>query len=372
MALGNIKGDYVYKPEEKEDLIKELEAKEHIEKVGLYGNYGFWTKIKEYKYQFYYMPNKMLACKPIPYERGTEEQHFEGNYLIVQITGKYFHDTLELLPQIITLKEAGEKFKVLLIANQKIDPQTNMFFGLDPEDISGHQPISFWRDMLTYLEIDFDCFISRPGAKFSVSSNYLFYYTDLGSKFGTGLGPSIKKHFPNICPELFIDCCHLIYPLTVFTTLAHADSYDILSNYLNKLFRPVIPGKKVFVTRDTIKFEDRSIENSKELTEYMRSKGFTIVGQENMPWTEQIKEITSAEYIVSLVGSGFINAMFCGVDTTMLSVHTDKSQDFLVYANQAGRTDSDFKTIYCDPDGKDIINYFENSKSPTTRKVIDG
>lgn len=372
MSVGNLKSDYVTNVKEKEDLINSLKKEEHIEKVGLYGNYGFWTKIKDYKYTFYYMPNKMLACKPIPKERGKAENHFEGNYLIVQVTGKYFHDMLEILPQIITLKENKEDFKILLIANQKINPNTKMFEGMDPNDITGHQPISYWRDILKYLNIEFECLISKPGYSFSTSSNYLFYYTDLGSKSKTGLNPNVRKHFPNIDPKLILDECYIIYPLLHFTTLSHADSYDILSKHLKPLFREPVPGKKIFVTRDSTVFEDRSIENSKQLTEYMASKGFKIFGAENMPWTEQIKEITSAEYIVSLVGSGFINAMFCGPKTTMISIHTDKSQDFLTYANQAGRTDSDFKTVYRDADGIDIIDYFENSKSYTTRKVIDG
>lgn len=373
MAIGRIKGDDPLNEDQKLDLIKHLNTKSHIEKTGLYGNYGFWTKIKDFKYKFYYMPNKMLACKPIPFERGKDDKkHFEGNYLVVQMTGKYFHDMLEIVPQIITLKKEKEDFKILLIGNQKIDPETKMFYGLNPEDNTGHQPISYWRDILKYLNIEFECFESKPGTSFSTSSNYLFYYTDLGSKKTTGLGPGLKKHYPTIFPELLRDDCHLIYPLLYFTTLIHADSYDILSEYLNPLFRKVIPGKKIFITRDSVKFEDRSIENSRELTNYMASKGFQILGQENLPWTEQIKEVTSAQYIVSLVGSGFINAMFCGPETTMISIHTDKSQEFLVYGNQVGRTDSDFKTVYCDSDGLDIINYFENSKSPTTRKVIDG
>ena len=161
-------------------------------------------------------------------------------------------------------------------------------------------------------------------------------------------------------------------PLFYFTTWIHADAYDMLNDFIKPLISDVVPGKRIFITRDTAKFADRSIENSKELTDYMREQGFDIFSQEDYLWPEQIKIITSAESIVSLVGSGFINAMFCGPGTTMISIHTDKSQDFVTYANQAGRTDSDFKTVYCDPDGLDIIEYLKNSKSKITRKVMDG
>jgi hypothetical protein len=55
----------------------------------------------------------------------------------------------------------------------------------------------------------------------------------------------------------------------------------------------------------------------------------------------------------------------------MISLHTEKSQDFMTYSNQAARWDIDFKSVYCDPDGLDIIDYFKTSTSEFTRKVID-
>lgn len=375
MALGNIKGEYVKDPHLKTRMLEALLTRDYVEKAGSFGNFGFWIKIKETKYKYFLMPNKMVTPRPIPYEFGKLENHIDGNSFVVQTTGKYFHDMLEIVPQILTLKKAGEKFKLILLSNQQINPETKMFYGMSKTDEMGYQPISYWLDILKFLKIDFECKTAKIGDAFSTESNYLFYYTDFGIEHGTGLGGPdtnrVRTSLANIIKDLNIDHSYIIFPLMYFTTFIHADSYDILYKSLKGLAGPVIPGKKIFITRDSAKFADRSIKNSKELTDFMRDKGFEIFNQEDYVWQEQIKKITSAEYIVSLVGSGFINAMFCGPDTTIISIHTDKSQDFLTYANQSGRVDIDFKTVYCDPDGLDIIRYLTNSKSKITRKVMD-
>lgn len=376
MALGNLKGSYPENVELKEKYLHDISNLDHVLKIGKFGNIGFWIKIKDYKYKYHFMQNRMVTPKPIPFERGKEEIHYEGNYFIVQTVGKYFHDILENLPQILTLKKAGEQFKVLLLSNQPIDPETNMFYGMSNTNDKGYQQITYWRDILKYFDIEYQCVNAKSGDRFSTNSNYVFYYTDYGSTVGTGLGGPgtfrIKSLLPNLAEELYLENSYYIMPLFYFTTWIHADAYDMLNDFIKPLISDVVPGKRIFITRDTAKFADRSIENSKELTDYMREQGFDIFNQEDYLWPEQIKIITSAESIVSLVGSGFINAMFCGPGTTMISIHTDKSQDFVTYANQAGRTDSDFKTVYCDPDGLDIIEYLKNSKSKITRKVMDG
>lgn len=376
MALGNLKGDYYEDLDSKYSLMKDLVERPYIEKCENFGNLGFYIKVKDLKYKNYSMPMRILTPRPTPIGFGKEEKHYDGNNFIVQTSGKYFHDMLEIVPQLITLKRTGEKFKVILLAPQQIDPNTKMFYGMNPEDQTNHQPISYWRDILKYLRLDFECVEAKAGDSYSTESNYFFYYSDLGigKKLGFGFNPATKHKqvVPNLMPELQIENCYIIYPLMYFTTLIHADAYDILSRGLAPLINKPIPGKKIFVSRDSSVYGDRSIKNSQHLTEFMREKGFEIFNQEDYIWQEQIKKITSAQYVVSLVGSGFINASLSGPGSTMISIHTDKSQDFLTYANQAGRSDIDFKTVYCDPDGLDIIRYLNTSKSKITREVMDG
>ena len=376
MAIGNLKGDYILDPELRNNLIKEIESKDFVEKVGKFGNCGFWIKAKNLKYKTTGMPVRTVTPRLVPYEFGKTEKHYGENTFFIQTTCKYFHDMLEILPQIISLKQSGENFKIILAAAQPIDPETKNFYGMNRNDDKGYQPIHYWLDILKYFRLDYECIYVKPGEEFSADSSYLFYYTDAGAKFGLGFnsGPAhqrTRSSVPYLMKDLIFENAYIIFPLMYFTTWVHADAYDVLKNALRPLISKVIPGRKIFITRDSKTFADRSIENSERLTAYMKSQGFEIFNQEDYIWQEQIKKITSAEVVVSLVGSGFINASFCGPDTTMISIHTDKPQDFLVYANQAGRTDIDFKTIYCDADGIDIINYFKRSRSKITRKVID-
>jgi capsular polysaccharide biosynthesis protein len=161
-------------------------------------------------------------------------------------------------------------------------------------------------------------------------------------------------------------------PLLYFTNLIFADSYEILKRNFKPFIKKTISGKKVFITRDSTKFPDRSISNSEHLTNYMKAKGFEIINQEELSFKDQISYITEAECVVSLVGSSFINVMFCNQDSQLFIIHTDKSQDFGLYMNQSARYDIDSKVIYCDPDGLDIIDYFESSISKSVLRWIHG
>jgi len=370
VAFNDIKGLYPRDLHEKYDLIKSAKEREYIVDSGEFGNFGFWVKAANLKYKPFPMTNRVNTPRPVPYEFGQEENHYSGNVLVIQSVNKYFHDILEILPWILTLKNAGENFTILLCSNQPV-AENKMFIGMDKEDKMGYQPIHYWKEILDYLEVKYECLDLTTMNRFSCENSYMFYYTDCGTVHGMGFDNVREAKVPGLIQDLYFPDSYIIFPLSYFTTFIHADAYDILTKSLKPLISKMIPGKKIFITRDTAVFTDRSIDNSKELTDYMESQGFEIFRQEEYIWPEQIKKITTAEYVVSLVGSGFINAMLCNKQTKMISIHTDKSQDFMTYSNQAARWDIDFKSVYCDPDGLDIIDYFKTSTSEFTRKVID-
>jgi hypothetical protein len=290
------------------------------------------------------------------------------------------------MPLILTLKEKHKKFKVILNSPENATDKVFGSFLINPKDSTpigtNGDSLKYWMDFLTTFDIDYEC-ISVKGTdqkiKLSADYGYIFYYSDYGlgvdirdlAHNTTGLRGNIRI-FNGKEESLIFPNTYQLSPLLYFTNLMFSDSYEILKRHFKPFIKKTIPGKKVFITRDSNKFPDRSITNSQNLTEYMKSKGFEIVSQEDMSFKDQISYITEAECVVSLVGSSFINVMFCNKETNLFIIHTDKSQDFGLYLSQAGRYDMDTKVIYCDPDGLDIIDYFESSSSNAVLRWIHG
>ena len=383
MAIGELKGMKIVDPEEKELFLKSfMDQNSFVEKFGTYGNLGFWIKVKDPSYLFRLKHNGTIPG--VVHDFKKLDNHIDDSVLVVPLTRKYFHDVLEIMPLILTLKEQNEIFKVVFTSHENTENGIFPSFLLNPEEGSESTGVSlkYWYDFLNHFNIKYECkTISNTGTHndFSANSGYIFYYSDLGLGINindlfhntTGLKGNAKNYGPRH-KLLNIPHSYQILPLFYYTNLLASDSYEILKRNFKPLIKNTIPGKKIFITRDTKKFMDRSIENSDLLTNYMKNKGFEILYQEHLTMPEQISYVTEAECIVSLVGSSFINVMFCNPDTQLFIIHTDKSQDFGIYFNQSARYDIDAKTIYCDPDGNSIIDYFETSSNKITLRWIHG
>jgi hypothetical protein len=387
VAIGELKGMSLAYPDEKNNFYDELLKKDFVEEVFDYGNIGFCLKVKNPVYSYSWIYGS--AVHPVisrfySNENDKEDRHIEGAVFAVPIIRKYFHDVLETMPLILTLKEKHKKFKVILNSHEHAKDKVFNSFNIDPKEASPQkgESLKYWIDFLTAFEIDYECVqVSHPDEKIKFSSDYgyVFYYSDYGLGINrseyihntTGLKGNVRL-FNGKDPSLFFPNTYQISPLLYFTNLIFADSYEILKRNFKPFIKETVPGKKVFITRDSSKFPDRSILNSENLTEYMKNKGFEIINQEDLSFKDQISYITQAECVVALVGSSFINVMFCNKESSIFTIHTDKSQDFNLYLNQAARYDIDTKVIYCDPDGLDIIDYFESSKSKMVTRWIHG
>jgi hypothetical protein len=389
MSLGELKGISLAYPDEKEKFYESLRSKNFVEEVFDYGNFGFCLKVKNpiysYSWQYGGLFHPVISGFSSDLNNGKTDNHKEGCIFAIPITRKYFHDVLEVMPLILTLKEKHENFKVVLNSHEKEEDGIFPSFNLNPKDASPQrtgESLKYWIDFLTEFNINYECVnvnSIQENYKFSADYGYVFYYSDYGLGIDkseymhntTGLKGNVRQ-FNGINESLIFKHTYEMSPLLYFTNLIFADSYEILKRNFKPFIKKTIPGKKVFITRDSSKFPDRSILNSENLTEYMRNKGFEIVNQEEMSFKDQISYITEAECVVSLVGSSFINVMFCNKESNIFTIHTDKSQDFNLYLAQAARYDIDTKVIYCDPDGLDIIDYFESSSSKAVLRWIHG
>lgn len=383
MALGELKGIALVDPVDKENFYKSIRENDFVEELFDYGNLGFCIKIKNPIFSYSYPYNSCVLPVVSGFINNNEklDNHINESVLTITLTRKYFHDLLENIPLILSLKEKDKDFKVIFNSFEKTIDGIYPSFILDPKDSTPNvESLKYWKDFLDEFNIKFECkTIGSVNEKhtFSADYAYIFYYSD------NGLGVDNKQHshnttglkgnsrvYNNRLGALNFKNTYQILPLLYYTHLLAADSFEILKRNFKPFIKEVVSGKKIYINRDSKKFTDRSISNSDLLVDYLSQKGFKIINQEELNFKEQIAEITSSECIVSLVGSSFINAMFCNKETQLFIIHTDKSQDFGIYFNQSARYDIDSKVIYCDPEADDIINYFENSKNSVTHRWI--
>lgn len=388
MSAGPIKGITITHPEVRESFFEEIRSLEQVEYVKPYGEFGFYVKVKNpvinYKHQF-----NGIMIPMVGEFNNKQEEHYDGAILTIPITKKYFHDMLEIMPIILTLKENNEKFKVVFNARESMITEdkiykTFLMSAQQAKDI-GVEPLKYWLDFLNFYEIEYECTDSKFTKVISADYAYVFYYTDMGFEpaitdenyttnyihwsNNTGLS-GVKRTFPTRHESLAFKLSYQIITFGQPTLLLYSDSFEILKRNFAKsdLVSKTIPGKKIFIARNTKLYSDRAISNTDILNDYMESKGFEIFYNEDINMIDQIKYVTQAECIVGVVGSNFLNAMYCDAGTQQIIFYPDKSQDWLIYSNQSARWDHEVKNIYTDNNPESMIEYLETTKSPIIRK----
>lgn len=388
MSAGLIKGIVLTHPEVRESFFEDIRSMEQVEDVKTYGEFGFYVKLKNPVINYRHQYNGVVV--PIVGEfNNRQEKHYDGTILAIPITKKYFHDMLEVMPIILTLKENNEKFKVVFNSNDSLINENKIYkaFLMNSKEAAdiGVESLRYWFNFLNFYEIDYECTESKFNQVISADSTYVFYYTDMGfepaKKDGTyatnylnwsnntGLA-GVRKTFPTRHESLAFNLSYQIVTFGQPTLLLYSDSFEILKRNFVKsnLVSKTIPGKKIFISRNTKLYKDRAIKNSDLIDEYMKSKGFEIFYNEDFNMVDQIRYVTEAECVVGIVGSNFLNAMYSNAGTQQIIFYPDKSQDWLIYSNQAARWDHEVKNIYTDNSPEDMMEYLETTNSPVIRK----
>ena len=362
MALGNIKGISVSNNESRSKFLKEIASLHHVEKL-VENNRGFYLKVSNPLISL--VPDRSNVKSPVPVpvvlnNDAIGDIHYNEDILIIQEPSAFFHTVVEQFPKILELKKNNENFKVLLIQSVKIIHQN--FLSKIP-----YQVTSFFKENnIEYIILQSD--ESNSDKTISAKSVYLFYICEYG--IDQPWGGSI------ICPAklyksyLSFENCIYDIPWVYNHKLANAFRFDSLREYYKDIIQKPKPGKKIFLARN-YKIYDRGWQDYEVLYDYLYNKGFEIIYLENHSINNQIKICSSAEYIISMVGSGLVIPMLATNNTKIISVHTSTREEYGIYHWQSGRNDGIIKSIYLDEDSNDIINYFETSTNYLIREAID-
>lgn len=109
---------------------------------------------------------------------------------------------------------------------------------------------------------------------------------------------------------------------------------DPASNSTNKLFPPVrenflkyANGKttyeKIFISRAEAPKTGRSIDNEGHLDDFFKEMGYKVLYAERLSFLEQMYYFANAKYVVSIMGTGLTNTIFCKPGTRIVSINTD-------------------------------------------------
>jgi hypothetical protein len=362
MALGNIKGISVANKESRINFLKEIEKTPNVEKL-VENNRGFYLKVSNPLISL--VPDRSNVKSPVPVpvvlnNNVVGDIHYDENIVLFQEPSAFFHTVVEQFPKILELKKNNENFKVLLIQSRR-SLQEKIAQRVD------HHVSSFFKDNgIDYIVLHTDP--SNMHKTISAKSVYLFYICEYG--INDPWGKSI------VCPAklyksyLSFESCIYDIPWVYNHKLGSAFRFDSLREYFKEIVEDPIPGKKIFLARNYHVY-GRGWNNYELLYDYLHSKGFEIFYLENHSFNNQIKICSSAEYIISMVGSSLVVPMLATNNTKIISIHTSTMEEYGVYHWQSGRNDGIIKSIYLDEDSNDIINYLETSSNYLIREAID-
>lgn len=362
MALGNIKGISVVSNESRSKFLKEIAALPNVEKL-VENNRGFYLKVSNPLISL--MRNRLNVNSPVSIpvvlnNNVVGDIHYDEDILIIQEPSAFFHTFVEQFPKILELKKNNENFKILIIQSVNTMRQKDLLK-------TPYQVTSFFEENnIEYIILQND----QGKAKNTISARsiYLFYFCEYEIKQPWGEGAICAAKLYN--SYLSFENCIYDIPWAYNHKLSNAFRFDSLREYFKDIIVSPTPGKKIFLARNYDVY-GRGWQGYQLFYDYLYNKGFEIFYLENYSINNQIKICSSAEYIISMVGSGLIIPMLATNNTKIISIHTSRLEEEGIYHWQSGRNDGIIKSIHLDEDSNDIINYFETSTNYLIREAID-
>jgi hypothetical protein len=112
--------------------------------------------------------------------------------------------------------------------------------------------------------------------------------------------------------------------------------------------------ERIFISRRrfTKQVRYRALLNEQQLIDRLEQRGFVIVEPEEMEFAQQVRLFSSARIIVGLGGAGLFNAIFCGPNTTVVSIESSPAFS-RGHANLFAASGLDFGFVFGRPDPTD-------------------
>lgn len=111
--------------------------------------------------------------------------------------------------------------------------------------------------------------------------------------------------------------------------LIHLDGYSITSKLLRKYFRKNgSPRKNIYISRRySINNNPRFIHDEEKIEKYYARRGYQIVYNEKLNFTQQVELYKNAKHIVGISGTGLVNILFAPDDCKLTELRTSNYKD---------------------------------------------
>lgn len=273
---------------------------------------------------------------PIPIVAGTrQDRHFEGSYLFLHLSGRFFHDFLDIFSVALSLKALGESFTLGLVCPPTgiMTPSGHprgMFFGLKEritiQDPAYPQAFLYIASFLDYLEVP-HMYISVEDLNNASCDVAYFPYIKMASDFTDSYRNDLAIDYVLYKNKAKVSRSQIMLELVDYSPthrlLAPINSWlssSILYAQVKTLREAFSPEKitdtKIYVSRKN--FLDRNNSEEPLLENYFSSIGYQIVYLEQYPVWEQIKLITTAKKVVMFCGGSQALTYLCSRDTDVV------------------------------------------------------
>ena len=117
----------------------------------------------------------------------------------------------------------------------------------------------------------------------------------------------------------------------ILRSFAISNKYNFIFNEVKKHFIKFLTKydvkKKYYISRSRMN-DSRSIKNVQIFESYFKDKGYEVVFLEDLSFEEQANIFYNAEEIVSVIGTGLTNTIFCDPGTKILAINTSPDKYF--------------------------------------------
>jgi capsular polysaccharide biosynthesis protein len=123
-------------------------------------------------------------------------------------------------------------------------------------------------------------------------------------------------------------------------------------------------GLRIYISRSNAKL--RRIVNEAEVSELLKSRGFTVLQTENLTFCEQVELFKNCKFLVAQHGAGLTNMIFMPEGSKILELHrrVDPESEFMniCYHRLSGALNHDYKVMFCEMDDTASENSIESDR----------
>jgi hypothetical protein len=274
------------------------------------------------------------------------EPNLNRDILVLPYVEKYFHTFFEYIPKILFLKNINPAVLVIFVCSEKTqyDEDTNLFHS--------------WKNIGNHREDHFKDFLDRSQISYVCTYKDSDFFKNMIARSGYVFYDSIKKiHMKRWMNDFYKFPSSISYFPTCSQT---TDTLLPMVKYLKGINNDNIESfRSIYISRRN--FPERTLDNEKQLEQFMLDSGYEVYCFEDMNIFDQIKLAKESKRIIILNGSSAANCVLSNPGTEVIAFNNG-AEIVGVYENACKMYNIDYKLIEMpNNDALWIIDYLKQN-----------